>query len=674
MNAVLKPLILTETLEHAWNKLSSSLNGLRTSSSDLRTLAQRSVQVPPIIVVGAGPAAQECARQLSVGMSPDEWVLLINGEQHLPYHRAQLSSVLAAGRSPDALLAHGFSPNVTLVHGVHVAVIEPQHKLIFTDGGIELHYRKLVLATGALSRRPVIPGLQGSRVFDFRQLQDVEKIAALAPQRIAVLGGGLLGIEAARALKTFCSEVTILVRGSHLLSRQVDEGAGECLAWHLRSMGIRLLIGTHVAAVDTNFGQVVLHDERESSYSFDAIICATGISPNIELAARAQLHYHLGIEVNDQHQTSDPDIYAIGECSERSNKTAGNLSATLADARRATASILEKPFVFPSHAEVFQLKTGSCSVITIGNVAEDGKQLVFAPNHGSYSRVFVQEQQVVGAILVGDVGLDFSSFTDAVERHLPWSDTIEKRFLKTGQLPHSATIPPDTVICFCTGTSYGKLTELRDAKLDHAEITTRTGASLHCGSCAQRVACITSGVQSVGRVSKPKGLWAAIALSVVLITVLVTAASVPIADSWQSRWRLVDVLWRDNVIRQITGYVFLMLMLLAFVPAWKRRSQREEKKPQSMSLMSWHLISACIVMAGFVVHTGARMGHGLNASLGLIFVSTLMLGGVASIAWRQASGGARHRAISKYVRAAHWALLFPLPAMLVFHVIKVYYF
>lgn len=675
MNAVVKPITDTNVIVNSWNGLAASLEELRGSSVDVRSLSKRSALVPPIVIVGAGPAAQECAHRIGEKMSGNDWLLMLNGEQYLPYHRAQLSAVLASRHRIDSLLAPGFPTTVKLVHDVNIAVVDAQGKKIFTDSAVEFHYKKLVLATGSRSRRPPIAGLSGSRVFDFRQLQDLEKIAALAPSNVAVLGGGLLGIEAARALRRFCNKVTVFERFPHLLPRQMDLGAGERLTRHLQARGIQVEVNARLVSAQPGGGQVMLIDEGQVIHSFDAVVCATGIEANTELAAQAQLKVNNGIVVDDQQRTSDPDIYAIGECSERDGQVAGNLSAVLEHARRAAHAILDQSLPQQKMADVFQLKMGSCVAVAIGNVQlRDSAPMVFVPNERSYYRVIVDHQRVVGAILVGDAGFDFSPFTAAVEHGLLFSEEVEKEFLKTGQLPCADSPSPETVICFCTGVNYGQLCELRNANLNHAEITAKTGASLHCGSCAQRVACITSGDQASSHVVKPKGMWTAIALSLLLIAAMIAAVAIPFAQSWQSRWRLIDVLWRDNTIRQITGYTFFTLMLLAFVPAWRRRSQRETKRQQSLSFMSWHLILMCAVIVAFVFHTGARMGYGLNASLSWIFVATLMLGGVASVAWRQASRSPQHRTASSYLRAAHWALLFPLPVMLVFHVVKIYYF
>jgi len=676
MNAALRSIESgADASAERWKVLQSSFDTVRSPDTDLISLAQRSHRIPPVIIVGAGPAAQECARQLSSGMEGQQWLLLFNGEAYLPYHRAQISTVLNARGRVDALLTHDFPSNVTIAHRTNVAVIEPQAKKIYTDQGVEFHYSKLVLATGSQSRRPVIPGLHGSRVFDFRQLDDIEKIAALAPRRVAVLGGGLLGIEAARALHAFCDDVTVFVRSSHLLSRHIDSGAGERVAWHLRQLGIQVKVAAQLIAAEVGYGQITLQEECEASSTYDAVVCATGISPNIALAEHAQLQYRLGVEVNDAQQSSDPDIYAIGECSERNGKIGGNLSTSLDQARRAAAAILNQATSPASSIEVFQLKMDSCVVVTMGEVIEDdGVSVVHAPDEKSYRRVFVRNQQLVGAILVGEKGLDVGAFADAIEKRSPWSDTIERRFIKTGQLPHGGKVPADTVICFCTGTTHGRLTELRAANHSYDSITTLTGATLHCGSCTQRVTSITADSAGSTQSAQPAAFWASAVLAALTVIAALTASVIPFAKSWQSSWRMIDVLWRGFMAKQLSGYALLLMMLMAFLPALSRRIQRKEKRPQKLLFMSWHLISASIVVGGFIVHTGARMGYGLNSVLSITFMATLFLGGLASLGWRYASRGHQHRSIATNIRTLHWALLFPLPAILISHVLKIYYF
>src|SRR4051812_29005350 len=122
MNAALKSIATTlDASDERWRMLQASFDGTRPPVTDLVSLAQRSLRVAPIIIVGAGPAAQECARQVSASMRDDEWLLMFNGEQYLPYHRAQLSTALSTHGRVDALLAHDFAPNVVLAHGANVA-------------------------------------------------------------------------------------------------------------------------------------------------------------------------------------------------------------------------------------------------------------------------------------------------------------------------------------------------------------------------------------------------------------------------------------------------------------------------------------------------------------------------------------------------------------------------
>jgi len=677
MSAVLRPFGTRADVEaDDWSHLAVSIAALRDEVVDARVWSERSAKRPPIIIVGAGPAAQECARQLTGELDADDWVLMINGELYNPYHRAQLSTVLSTGCGADELLANEFATNVMVLSGVSVTEIEPEKKKVLTADGVKFSYRKLVLATGSLSRRPIIPGLFGARIVDFRNLSDVEMITALAPRRVAVLGGGLLGIEAARALRRYCDEVVIFIRSSHVLSRQVDRGAGERIAAYLLEAGIEVKADTHLDSAESNDHQVTLMDQHGRPYLFDVVICATGIDPNIGLAAHAHLQYHLGIEVNEAQQTSEPDIYAIGECSEHHGKIAGNLSVSLEQARRAAASILHKPAPNINHIDVFQLKMDGCVVAAIGcvNDVENEDLKVFRPDKRFYFRVFIKDQRVVGAIVVASNVFDFSAFTDAVERQLPWTDTIEKRFLKTGQLPHHSNVLPDTVMCFCTGTTYGKLCELRDAGLGHDAIIAETGASQHCGSCAQRIAVVTMGESRVTGRTEVNGLWISVVMSLLLLVALVVGMAIPFSARWQSSWRLVDTLWRNEVVRQVTGYSLLSLLLLAFIPAWKRRAQREQRKPQSRSLISWHVLAVTSVMIVFTLHTGVRIGHGANAQLGIMFATTLLLGGAAALTWRSASRSTSHRRVAENIRALHWALLFPLPIVLVFHLVQVYYF
>ncbi len=673
MSAVLAPAKVESCSD--WLDLFNALQPLHTHISDTQAIAERSARMPPIVIVGAGPAAQECARQLALTLSDDDWILIINGEHYLPYNRAQMSTVLATHVSLRQLLARDFSRQIQFLHGVDVVSIDRKKHCVYDANQQHFHYKKLIIATGSTPRRPPLNGLDGERVFDFRRLQDIEKIAALQPQCVAVLGGGLLGIEAARALRPYCERVIIFERYPHLLPRHMDVGAGARLAEHLMEQGIEVRVEARLIAANTSHSQITLHDESGQAFVADVVICAAGICANMALAQRAGLPCQTGIVVDDFQRSNDPDIYAIGECCERNGHTAHNLGVSLEHARRAARAIAQQSLPLMPATEVFQLKVDSCVAVAIGeHRPQDGRLIVYAPDNMTYFRLLIANDQIVGAILFGPANIDFSTFITAVEQRLEWTPIHEQCFVKTGRLPLVTSLNDDTVICFCTGITVGQLRELKQHGFSHNSIVIQTGASQHCGSCTQRVAAITSSATASTASHLPTAFWPAIMLAAIMTIATVGAITLPFAESWGSTWRFIDALWRDDLFKQISGYSVLGLLLAATWSAWRRRAQRLHQKRQLLSLLSWHLIAVFTAIVLLILHTGFRSGYGLNAWLSTLLLITLMLGALSSLTWMLTAKGQSQRQIASVIRTAHWVLLFPLPVLLLFHVIKAYYF
>ena len=652
--------------------------GWRTLADELKTL-QPDAALPDIteaaavVVVGAGPSAQALVRLLA-RQAPTVDVLMLNGEHFVPYNRAQISSTMADGRPLQRLVAYppaaaDLAPKV--LHGARAVAIDRAACRVQLEDGRIIQYDKLVLATGARSRR--VPPLDGDRlrVRDFRSLHDLQSLTELMPRHVVVVGGGLLGIEAARAVQSRCEQVTVLERFPHLLPRQLDQEAANRVTELLREQGITVVCGRQIVALDEQERTLTLTLDDSSALHADLLISATGVEPDISLAVAAGLAVARGVLVDERFRTSDEHIYAIGECCEQAGETVASLAPCLTHAEQLAAVLADRTVPPAAATSVFQLKLAQRTIVSIGNTrAVDQVAHCYSGPERCYRRLFLMEQCVVGAVLYDRADTDISAFTAAVaERRLLSTEALQQ-FHHSGQLPLTALAADAQIICFCANVSRGQLLALQQQGLTRARIIASTGASQHCGSCVGRLEQVLG-----GKASSYNTRMTEIALATVflLCAVLVIGWQTPLAASWTSWYRQIDWLWREPMVRQLTGYCLLTVALLSFVWGYWRRHQRLQQRAQQARLGT-HSLTASVALLLWLLHTGGRVGHGLNRWLLLALVLVAVTGALAGAAWLRAAQSPWQRRAATGLRVVHWFALLPVPALLLFHILKTYYF
>jgi nitrite reductase (NADH) large subunit len=277
---------------------------------------------PTLVVVGTGMAGAKVVEEV-LARAPDLFnIRMFGAEPHGTYNRILLSSVLGGFKDPDRLWLNPlewYESRRVFVHaGVKAEVIDRANRVVVGAGGKVVEpYDYLVLATGS---RPFVPPLEGTGqrgVFVFRTLEDCAAIGAYAQEcdRAVVLGGGLLGLEAARGLLSHEVEVTVVEVAPHLMVQQLDRPGADLLRRKLEAMGVRVLLekaSTHLLGRD---GAVTgLRFADGSTLDADMVVISCGIRPNVDEARAAGLAVERAVVVDDQLHTSDPDVFAVGEC------------------------------------------------------------------------------------------------------------------------------------------------------------------------------------------------------------------------------------------------------------------------------------------------------------------------------------------------------------------------
>lgn len=356
-----------------------------------------------VVIVGAGPAGARCADRLAAGGAR---VTLIGAERAHPYNRVALSQYLAGDVEEHALTTHHAehlaSSRINWRPGTQVAGLDRATKDVLVEGGERIAYDGLVLATGAQPVRLPFPGAGSAHVLMYRTLGDVQQMLAHAATGgdAVVIGGGLLGLEAAVGLARRGMRVTVLHAVDRLMERQLDGGAAALLERRLAGQGIAVITNAKTTAIEAD--AVLLADGRRVPAKI--VVMAVGIRPNADLARAAGLPVNRGILVDDGMRTADPAIWAIGECAEHDGQCVGLVAPSFAQAEVAAASILGQAARYVAVSDATALKVAGAGVWSAGETGEGELIVLDDGEAGQYRRLLVRGDRLVGAMLYGEVG------------------------------------------------------------------------------------------------------------------------------------------------------------------------------------------------------------------------------------------------------------------------------
>ena len=367
----------------------------------------------PLVVIGNGMAAARFVEELGRHALGRYSVLVIGAEPVLAYNRVLLSSLLAGEVGPDdiALKPRRWwqDQGVTLAYGRPAEAIDAGRRHVRLSGGRSLPFARLVLATGSSPIRLAKPGMDLAGVLTFRDRGDVDAmLSAVTPgARAVVIGGGLLGIEAAHGLARAGAAVTLVHLMDRLMERQLDPEASGMLACALRQRGIDVLLGADTEAVEGSdkVQAIKLADGRR--LAADLVVAAIGIRPNVALAAAAGLRTGRGILVDDRLTTSDPAIHAIGECAEHRGLCYGLVEPAYEQARTLARHLAGQPDAYSGTVPATNLKVSGIPVFSAGDIegSEGGDVVVWRdPGLGSYRKLVLKDDVLTGAVLVGETG------------------------------------------------------------------------------------------------------------------------------------------------------------------------------------------------------------------------------------------------------------------------------
>ncbi len=499
-----------------------------------------------LVIIGNGMAPGRMLEHLLEAAPGRYQITIFNAEPRVNYDRIMLSPVLSGEKQYEEIVIHGdgwyIRHGITLYKGHRIVAIDRVARTVTSDKGVTEPYDRLVIATGSVPFIIPVPGKDMPGVLSYRDLDDVGAmlLAAQSRDRAVVIGGGLLGLEAAAGLKERGMDVTVLHVMPTLMERQLDPAAGYLLQKQLEARGItvrtkantRQIVGDgKVQGVELDTGEVI---------PATLVVMAVGIRPNVSLAREAGLEVNRGIVTDDCMQTSDPDIFALGECVEVDGRVYGLVAPLYEMAKVMSAKLAgadDRRFV---HSDTpTKLKVTGIDLYSIGDFAdgEDREEIILRDTAaGIYKRVILQDNRIIGTVLFGETA-DGAWFNDLKKKEVDISEMRDTLIFgqafqagaSADPLAAVAALADDAEICGCNGVCKGKIastiTEKGLTSLD--DVRAHTKASASCGSCTGLVekvmalvlgdsynpaavqpmcACTDLGHDEVRRLIKAKGL------------------------------------------------------------------------------------------------------------------------------------------------------------------------
>ncbi len=368
---------------------------------------------PRLVVVGNGMAGMRTVEEL-LKLAPDLYDITVFGaEPHGNYNRILLSPVLAGEKTVDDIMLNTrewyVKHGITLHAGDPVVKIDRPRRTVYAQSGLAIPYDRLLLATGSKPFIIPVPGHQLPGVIAFRDIQDVETMleAARHHRHAVVIGGGLLGLEAANGLLRQGMEVSVVHVNDCLMERQLDKPAAALLKAALERKGLRILLNANTAEIVGPERVTALRFKDGSEIPADLVVMTAGVRPNIDLARSAGLQCDRAIMVDDTLQSFDPRIYAVGECVQH-RKALFGLVAPIWDQARVCAAHLAGfgHSRYVQQATATKLKVTGVDLYSAGDFIgdADSEDLVMRdPRRGVYKRLVLKGSRVIGAVLYGDV-------------------------------------------------------------------------------------------------------------------------------------------------------------------------------------------------------------------------------------------------------------------------------
>ncbi len=625
-----------------------------------------------------------CAALCASKVSKTYDVQIFGEEPQAAYDRVHLTDYFKA-RDLSALSLSApewySKNNFKLNTNCRIVSIDPIAKTVRSDSGQDYEYDKLIIATGSTPFIPPVPGTDKPGVFVYRTIQDAEQIIDFSQGKTSavVLGGGLLGLEAANALRELGLKSTVVEFANGLMPRQLNEEASSVLESQIRDLGVEILTGKGARAVSRTRSGLEITFNDEDKIETDLLVIATGVRPTDELARDSGLDVGArgGIIVNDRLETSAKDVYAIGECALHRGQVYGFVAPGYQMAEALVESLAGGEGNFKGANLSCRLKLLGIEVSAFGDYLGEGHTLTHRTKD-TFRLIVLKRDSLAGGIVVGEWDQTHQlQLAISQERFMTPGEQAE--FESRGVIPANDALvdwPSNAIICNCTQTTKGTLSACLSSGCSKvSELSEQTGAGTVCGSCLPLLGqlCGTSGEETAYKPKGSKLLWATAALGAIACALFLTLSPLPAANSVQTAYYQFSQLWQDSFYKQFSGYTMAGLSLLAL-----SLSARKRLRLKMMGNYGWwraiHSTLGFLCLIALVAHTGFDFGENLNLWLMTCFVLLNLAGSIAglTVAMEDRFNGPWARRIRSYVTKAHILFFWPYPVLLGFHIYKAY--
>ena len=443
-------------------------------------------------------------------MGADLFTITVFGsERHVNYNRILLSSVLQGSTSFKDLTINDRNwyeeNNIQLFTGETVVEVDVENKIVSTDKKRNVTYDKLIIATGSVPFVLPIPGSDKEGVITFRTIEDCRKMVETAKQyrKAVVIGGGVLGLEAAKGLLNLGMEVNVVHLAHCLMERQLDYTASKMLEKELEVQGMKFLLGKETEKIMGNDRVEGLRFTDGTEVKADLVVMAVGVRPNIGLAKKSGIDTNRAILVNDYLETNIPDIYAVGECVEHQGMVYGLVKPLYEQGKVLAKHICgQETQAYQGSVLSTQLKISGVDVFSAGQFVGDESTKVISIHDevwGIYKRMVFQENKMIGAILFGDTN-DGSRLLNLIVEKKDIPDNEKNMPLKLSENKENTVISMahSDIVCTCNAVTKGTILEaVREKGLTTiAQVKQCTKASSSCGGCKSLVEEMLTYIQS----------------------------------------------------------------------------------------------------------------------------------------------------------------------------------
>ncbi len=659
---------------------------------DHGTVPEADVSQARIVVVGNGPVGFRLMERLcDRHLHRTHRVLAFGEEPHPAYDRVRLTSFFDA----DSAAALTFADRSWYAdRGIELRTSDPildidrEARTVRSRSLDSIPYDTLILATGSTPFVPPIDGHDLPGVFVYRTVDDVERIKQFgqSARSAAVIGGGLLGLEAARALLDLGLETHVVEMASVLMPRQLDNDGAALLLELIETLGVRVHLQRRPESIRADGSRRII-EFADGSLDVDLIVIAAGIRPRDELARAAGLNVgpRGGIVVDDQLRTSDPNIYAIGECALHRDTAYGLAAPGYHMADVVAATLNAERAAFAGSDVSTRLKLLGIDMSLCGDYLDvsDAETLTIRQKD-AYRKLIVRGRRLVGAIGVGPFP-ELPRIQEAISKRRRVRTSQQRRFESEGSLwppPENTDVtewPAGAIVCSCVGVSRGDLTAACERGCRSVQaLAAATGASTVCGSCRPQLAAL-AGAPSEPMIATPGSRWllAASVAAAVLVAAVLSLGPLSWSNTVQSAWYQLEAIWRETFWKQVSGFSLLGICVAALLLSLRKRWSRL----QFLNFGWWragHGILGTLTVAGVIAHTGMRLGSHLNFWLMATFLGLNLAGALtgAVTAKEGRASGDLQRQIRRWrprLTLLHIVCFWPFPILVAFHIFATFY-